>query len=182
MQVGDKIAFDKYTWRVLDIQTDKALLLSDKALEHRPFHNDFLDITWEQCALRQYLNKGFYNAFNHTDRSKIEKSFVPNIKNPWHNTDGGADTSDYIFLLSIEEIIKYFGDFRQYYSEWKTDPYKNARRTKNINGKPTGWWLRSSGIHNKNVAYLNADGRIFVGGDSVNRIYGVRPALWLRTK
>ena len=36
MQTGDKIAFGKHTWRVLNVQTDKALLLSDRAMEHRP--------------------------------------------------------------------------------------------------------------------------------------------------
>ena len=181
MQAGDKIALNKYTWRVLDVQTDKALLLSDKAIEHRLYHNDFIDITWEQCSLRQYLNNEFFNIFENANKNRIIKSSVSNNKNPWHNTDAGLDTLDYVFLLSIEEIIKYFGDFRPYYSEWKNDPYKNARKMKNANSKPSGWWLRSPGIHNKNVAYLNANGRIFVGGDSVNRIYGVRPALWLRT-
>ena len=182
MQAGSKIVFDKYTWRVLDVQTDRALLLSDKAVEHLPYHTDFIEITWEQCALRQYLNNDFYDKFNHEDKSRIVKTSIANIKNPWHNTDGGADTSDYVFLLCIDEIIKYFGDFRPYSNEWKNDPYKNVRRMKNANGKPFGWWLRSPGVHNKNVAYLNANGRIFVGGDSVNRIYGVRPALWLRTQ
>ena len=48
MQAGNKITFDKYTWRVLDVQTDRALLLSDRAVEHLSYHNDFIEITWEQ--------------------------------------------------------------------------------------------------------------------------------------
>ena len=139
MQIRDKMVFSKYTWRVLSIQTGKALLLSEKALEHRSYHNEFIDITWEQCALRQYLNNDFLNTFSYIDRDRIVKSSVANTKNPRHKTDGGVDTTDYIFLLSIEENIQYFGDFSQYYSEWKTDPYKNARRTKNVSGKLSGW-------------------------------------------
>lgn len=181
MQIGDKIVFDKYKWRVLDVQNDKALLLCDKVLEIRPYHKDFIDITWEQCTLRQFLNSDFFNLFNLADRSRIVKSTVSNAKNPKYGTDGGVDTSDYVFLLSVGEVIQYFGYFWQYYSEWKYDPYKNARRVKNASGVYSWWWLRSTGIHNKNAVYINGVGRVFVGGDSVHRSGGVRPALWLRT-
>ncbi len=30
MQIGDKIDFGKYTWRVLDIQEDKMLIITEK--------------------------------------------------------------------------------------------------------------------------------------------------------
>jgi len=37
MQVGYKIVFDRYQWRVLDIQDDSALILTEKMLDYSQF-------------------------------------------------------------------------------------------------------------------------------------------------
>lgn len=40
MQPGDKIVFDKYKWRVLDIQNNTALIITENIIEQRAYHND----------------------------------------------------------------------------------------------------------------------------------------------
>jgi len=180
MEIGRKIIFNNDLWCVLDVKNSKALLLREKTLDMQQYHNEFVDITWKQCTLRQYLNNDFYAMFNPEEKNRIIKSKISNNKNLKYGTDSGIDTFDYIFLLSIDEILLYFGDFWQYYDEWKKDPNKNRRKAKNNIGKYTWWWLRSSGVHNRNAVYINSNGRIFVGGDSVNRLGSVRPALWIK--
>ena len=38
MQVGDKIVFGNHDWRVLDIKTDRALIITERIIEQRPYH------------------------------------------------------------------------------------------------------------------------------------------------
>lgn len=40
-------------WIVLEIQNDKALLLSKFIIDCKSYHNEQLDITWENCDLRK---------------------------------------------------------------------------------------------------------------------------------
>ena len=35
---------------------------------------------------------------------------MTNDDNPWYGTRGGNTTTDKIFLLSLEEVVKFFGD------------------------------------------------------------------------
>ncbi|MCL1997965.1 MAG: DUF6273 domain-containing protein, partial [Turicibacter sp.] len=107
-KVGEKIPFSGYDWRVLDIQNNQALLLSELVLEKRPYNDKQTDITWENCTLRDYLNKDFYNKLS--DKGRIVQSTIKNDNNPWFDTSGGNNTTDNIFLLSIEEVVKYLGD------------------------------------------------------------------------
>lgn len=190
MKIGDKIIFAQYKWRVLDMKNGKALLLCDKLLEDlQPYHKDFVDITWDSCTLRQYLNNDFLNEFHQVNRNKIVESLVLNVKNPWFSTCGGGNTTDYVFLLSLEEILQYFGNIGQlddkspnglWSNAWKGDPYRTKRGAKMVNGNPKWWWLRSAGFRNNHAAYINGTGRVFVAGDRVVRTGGVRPALWIK--
>ena len=179
-KVGEIIEFSGYDWRVLDIQNDQALLLSELALEARAYNNKQTAITWENCTLRKYLNNDFYNKL--TDRDKIVKRTIPNKDNQWFGTSGGNDTNDHIFLLSLEEVVQYFGDSGQL----KNRPSNNTLciddkfNKKRIEYSSTStWWLRSPGGNTHSAAYVH--GSVYLGGDygGVSAVGGVRPALWL---
>ena len=60
MQAGDKILFGSYEWRVLDIQNNTALIITEYIIDQRSYHDAYNDITWADCALRKYLNGEFY--------------------------------------------------------------------------------------------------------------------------
>ena len=169
--VGDVLSFGKYDnesieWLVLDKKENKALVISRDVLFSKPYNFDDTSVTWETCTLRSYLNYGFYNtAFSEEEKKLITNSKIENPDNPDYGTEGGNDTEDYIFLLSIEEANMYF----------KTDEDRSCGEE---------WWLRSPGCSQDSAAYVLYDGGIFSGnGDyyyvNVDRDYGVRPALWL---
>ena len=63
MNINDKINFGKYQWRVLDIKDNAALIITDKIIEQRSYHNKYVEITWAESSLREYLNNEFYNTF-----------------------------------------------------------------------------------------------------------------------
>ncbi|MGN6711455.1 DUF6273 domain-containing protein [Anaerocolumna jejuensis] len=199
MQVGDKIVFDKYEWRVLDIQNNAALVITEEIIEQRSYHDAYRDITWADCSLRKYLNGEFYNKFTTADKSRINPVINKNLDNQWYGSKGGADTRDYIFLLSLEEVCTYFGDSlsklqnrgknQRYWFERKDE--NNSKRIARLQGKEWDWWwwLRSPGRVNVKAVYIfGTDGNIGIQGNNILKgnlsdgkcTGGVRPALWLK--
>jgi TPR repeat protein len=180
------IRFSDYTWRVLDVQGDKALLLTEEIIERRPYNMTFADVTWEKCTLRYYLNNEFYQKFNSSEQAVILATKNTNANNPWFaNANGGNNTTDKIFLLSIEQVVRYFGDSGQLknknpHSEYWIDDEFNKARVANYRDKACWWWLRSPGLSDLSAAGVGADGRNGVLGLRVDYDEGgVRPALWL---
>ncbi|MCL2051841.1 MAG: DUF6273 domain-containing protein [Lachnospiraceae bacterium] len=195
---GD-IAFLKIgdiSWRVLDVQNNKALLISEKILEERRYNVKYKSITWEECTLRKYLNGEFLSKLGAV-QSAIAETRNENPSNPWYSTAGGNATTDKVFLLSLDEVVKYFGDSGDLKNrkDWKwenekyvqahgsgyyiNDQYNSARIAEYKNGA-SWWWLRSPGYNTTLAARVDGDGTVPVYGYVVYFVYGgVRPALWL---
>ena len=198
------LRFGGHDWMVLDIKDGKALILSSYILEYRSYHGSMIDVVWASCSLRQYLNGEFYeNTFSREEKSYIIETANVNPNNPWVRTAGGANTTDKVFLLSLEEVVRYFGDSGQMASgntmssgwiqlqpgnTWSAifDEYDSARiaRTKGrsgINGE--NWWLRTPGEDGDFAIYVGDSGYIDVGGRYVHHPdLGVRPAMWVDEK
>jgi len=198
--VGDIIQLGGFDWIVLEVENGNALVLSDKILfqmqyQIPPYWSDFVTepITWEECDLRQYLNEQFYySTFSTEEKERIIATTLKNSNNPWYGTAGGNDTTDKVFLLSIDEALHYFGDSgemdKQQISELVVDDQFNTERiAKTQDGEASWWWFRSPGLyfylcgHHILTATVSADGSLGVCGDYVSNEYGgVRPALWLK--
>lgn len=198
--IGSILSFGGYNWCILDIKGGSALMITENIIEQRPYHDVYKDSTWADCALRTYLNGGFYDRFNTIDKSRIVPVVNTNSDNQWYGSTGGADTLDRIFLLSIEEAVcRYFGDGsarlyspknnQRYWFERK-DEY-NSKRIARLEPAKRGvwwWWLRSPGRVNVKAAYVHGDGNIGIQGNNILKgnlsdgrcTGGVRPALWLR--
>ena len=184
--VGQIIQFGGYYWRVLDVDGSRALLLSEHILFQRNYRDILLAsvaLTWENSDIRHYLNSDFFNRFVPQDRARIVTTTVINNDNPWFGTPGGNSTSDNIFLLSIEEVVRYFGDSGQLVNRpvdnWIHDEYDNARVARNLQGEARSWWLRSLGNYHLHAVSVHSDGRIIVSGGSKRSNHGVRPAMWI---
>lgn len=53
-------------WRILAIEGDQALLISEYGLDCQLYHYTNTSMTWENCSLRSWLNGSFmYSAFNY---------------------------------------------------------------------------------------------------------------------
>jgi len=172
---GNIITFGKRKWLVLDEQDDKLLIISEQIRIIKPFHNRSNGFTWAECSLRKYLNDDFLGGNFTTDESSLileTKNNTPN--NVRYFTNIGSETIDQLFLLSIEEVLLYFGD--------NSEKYNMARSAKYIDDTPEKWWLRSPGGNSGNVAYVDTDGVIKTYGLHVLKECGVRPALWLKKK
>lgn len=170
--VGDIIKFGKYEWEILAKRDDKILVICKSIVEEKAYNNDKRSITWEKCTLRRWLNHEFFNsAFDSAEQYLIMNTIVTNADNKKTGTSGGDDTTDKIFLLSIDEVATYF-------------PSENERKTTLPNGTAyRWWWLRSPGINGNYAAYVNEDGGVNMSGYIVDRDgYAVRPAMWINLK
>jgi len=56
---------------VLDVQGDKALMITKDVIEKRPYNVQDTDVTWETCDLRKYLNGEFLQKFTEEERGKM---------------------------------------------------------------------------------------------------------------
>ena len=180
-------------WLVLEVQGNKALLLSRYGLDTKRYNEKNVDITWEKSTLRSWLNGTFLNkAFTVEEQKGIVVTNVDNGSSQGHSkwsTSGGNNTQDRVFLLSYGEANKYLGvtyeDSQNTKSRVAPTAYAIKKRAytwisnKTADGTAAGWWwLRSPGTHQDNAALVNTDGSLY--GNHVNRdSVSVRPAVWI---
>ena len=184
----DIIEFGGYDWRVLDVQGNRMLIITDRVIDRRMYHHTFEAVTWETSDIRRYLNIDFFNRFSPQDQARIANTTVINNDNQWFGTRGGDNTTDRIFLLSIEEVVRYFGDSGQLGNRpggatWIRDEYSSARIARNQRDSASWWWLRSPGNRPNGAASVDDHGSLDMNGRNVfwegGGGGGVRPALWL---
>ena len=118
--VGDTVVFGSYEqdgntkngkepleWMILDIDGDKALLITAKVVDYVK-NTDSKTVLWSKCAVRTWMNDKFYKAaFSSAERKAILTTQVHTPQNPYY-LRGGCDTKDRLFSLSMEEVIQYF--------------------------------------------------------------------------
>ena len=199
IKVGDTYTFGAYEqdnstsngkeaieWTVLDKDGMSLLLISKQALDCQQYNTSYTDVTWESCSLRKWMNGTFLNkAFNAEEQAQIQNTTVSADKNPEYNTNPGNATTDKVFLLSINEVEKYFNSdearkcaptaYAKAQGAYTSDSYKTA------SGAATcWWWLRSPGYLQDNAAYVRYGGSVRYRGDDVSSGNdAVRPALWI---
>lgn len=193
-QVGDIITFGNYEqdnktangkeeieWKVLEKdENGKMFVISRYALDCRHYHSGNEKVTWETSDIRTWLNNDFYNtAFTKTERAKIKTTTLENRDNADYNTDGGNDTKDKLFLLSIDEAKAYLPStvervcIATKYAESQGSQLESLTRS-------CRWWLRSPGSTLYNAAFVKVDGFILQLGTPVSvEKRSVRPAMWI---
>jgi len=197
VSVGDVITFGRYEqdndpsngdeeieWIVLAKEGNKALVISKYALDCSQYHTSKSDVTWETCALREWLNGPFLDAFSAEERNSMIDTTVTAELNPSFDTSPGNDVTDKIFLLSIAEVNRYFGtdearkcaptDYTKAQGVWRSS--SNSAD----GGATCSWWLRSPGSLSDHAALVLGGGSVESDGRAVyNILAGIRPALWI---
>ena len=175
-EVGDEVRIGNYDWIVVEKQVDKILVVSKYSVGVRDFVGAGWEITWDISGVREYLNGEFLN--NHLkagdEKSLILPTQIATQDNPEYGTTGGAEVTDRVFLLSYEEVLRYFPNDQDRMLTTETD--KNTTVT---------WWLRTMG---KDITYavcVDENGKILLEGYSTSPFAPVklhaRPAMWIKT-
>ena len=178
-------------WRVLSVNGNDAFLLADQNLDAKPYNGEDTDVTWATCTLRTWLNGTFLNtAFTSAEQTAIKNTTVVNDDNPYYDTEGGENTTDKVYLLSIAEAgntaYGFNGEFR---TESETREAKNTAYAKECGALTSTsteyegngyWWLRSPGIISGSASIVFDDGYgLGNGGSVILDNVAVRPALHL---
>ena len=177
-------------WIVLDTSGEKVLLLSEQCISAMPFHyKAHRDLCWETSQIREWLNDYFlHRAFPQQDWSSILFTTCPqNAFRDGYRMRQHAPTSDQIFLLSSDELRKYFDPGEKtamklsiYNRKAPITPYASPSCEDFDSPNCTaGWWLRTQESPAK-ACCVNSSGREWT--ELVTRKLGVRPAMWVQKK
>lgn len=162
-------------WYVLDKADGEAMLLSVYLLDCQQYHETNEDITWENCTLRSWLNSEFYNtAFSAEEQAVIVNTNVVNEDNPFYGREGGNDTADKVWLLSLGEIERYFhidknGNMNGWY-EYVTYCYGQDNR---VCAKPTAY-ANAIGVK----VYSEEDAQSEMDGSGCDMSYAIGSGCW----
>ena len=198
---GPYYYIDPVKWRVLENADGQLFLLSDQNLDVFQYHTEYESVTWETSTMRSWLNgydvsqntggssgidytdDNFINtAFSEKEQAAIADTEVVNDDNPDFGTDGGNNTTDKIFLLSIDEANdgSYFADNSSRISTntaYVAGGGKLGSSYMNGVGEADYWWLRSPGDDASNAAIVYGNGGVSSDGLTVSGgISAVRPA------
>ncbi len=170
---------EEIEWKVLAVEGNKALIISQYALDCQQYNTSYTNVTWETCTLRKWLNETFYNtAFGMYHQQMVSSSTVTADNNPNYSTSPGNSTTDQVFLLSITEANKYFSPDSA--RQCKGTAYCYALGAYKASNGNCWWWLRSPGINSRGAALVSYGGSVYNYGTSVDYDYdAVRPALWI---
>lgn len=195
VRVGDMICLghwhgENMTWRVLDVEPSRAILLTERAIECRRYHEEYGKTCWSDCDLRAWLNGEFLEgAFSPAERDLILKAHITNDPNPYFGTPGGPDTHDLVFCLSLDEARIYMEEM----ADRICIPTRYALEAGVWTGVTGGcdWWLRTPGGNATTAMVVDPEGAVATSGigtecgmdkdgNLIPAETGVRPAVWVR--
>lgn len=201
IKVGDSVSFGYWNqtyqengddadeiieWVVLEKQGDKALVVSKYALSSFAYMSDESatpPITWEMSSVRKWLNGTFYEeAFSNNEKAIIETTTVTAAADPDYVTSIvlGNDTQDKVFLLSVDEVMKYFpteNDKLCQVTEVGEARYAEYYGYVSDEGN-CFWWTRSQSSSSWSAMAVTAWGD-FQSNHSDTTDIAVRPAMWI---
>ena len=198
VRVGNHITFGSYEqdgnvsngvepieWQVLDINGDRALVVSYYGLFNAKYTEHSKGQTWDTCDLRDTLNSSFYyETFTPSERNAIYLTHVENNSaeedpSARSKRGQGADTDDYIFILSYGEIVQYLPTQND-----RVAPICQKSRNRGL-GSPEivfgmrtcNYWLRNAAF-NQNAGGVNWQGVITTAYMNFPSCM-VRPCCWV---
>ena len=140
---------------------------------------------YELSTIRLWLNDNFYNtAFSDIEKELILTTLVDNSIN---STDYNSNeyicnnTNDKIFLLSLNEVLKYFnvGNVPIYSSYYALSQGLFANMTDSFNAGCVSWWLRTPGV--SSIGVITIEQNYTQDMEAYVISYGgIRPAMWIK--
>ncbi len=164
-------------WRIIKREGNKALLISEEALDCRAFSELHTEMTWKSSDIRNWLNTDFLAAaFSSTEQNLIQDTVIPEENVTGTEAPEDCGVTDKVFLLSSEEAELLFTSNE----DRQCDATGYARmRGASVYHDHCGWWLRSLNTGSELVQFVSQDGSINKEGTFATSHLSVRPALWI---
>ena len=183
------------------------MLLCKDVIDCKCFDDSKIETTYNNSSIRKWLNEDFYKE----TFSDFERMNIIEINNTNVDLQGnkGEDTIDKVFLLSLDEVEKYFGELDNidennsyeyivHNNRAQAFPTRYAKEKDNLGDKlfyskakdkdyggACEWWLRIMNSDNKSTAIVYCNG--YAEGLEKEHLInyknrGVRPAIWVSLK
>ncbi len=173
-------------WLILEVDGDRALVISRYGLANLPFNTNSAGQTWENCSLRDWLNGKFFDTvFSTREKQAILYAEVDESEEQccadYPPARLGGSTRDRVFVLSYAEMERLLPDpLARLCAPTVTTLADGSNKSDGISvdGRRTCWyWLRSPAFKN-NVCCVNWDGTIVTS--YISHTFGVvRPCMWV---
>jgi len=193
LNVGDTVELGRFpqdltlnmqpiVWRVIDSVDGRKLLLAEKGLISL-YHEDLgsKEADWSKCAVRHLLQHDFLNtAFDEEEKSCIQAVALSNKGRKDLNIPDGVDTKDTLFLLSADEVEKYFPEdsmSRAARTEYAASQYSYYGKR----GVHDCWLLRTRGgsKSSNQLCVECGNGEMSMFG-TLYHTAAIRPAVWVK--
>ena len=173
-QVGDLISYGKtengelISWRVLDKEDGKILVVSEDILLEKPLYSEFYsDLNWFNSPLSEWLNSEFIQStFTEKEKEAILESEFEEKEESY---------SQKLFLLSQEEAEQYFADDNDRIAYTIDTKTPDAWRLRD------GWIVDRSKYHYIILNYVKSNGEFESYPVHAGDLIYIRPAMWLNT-
>ena len=190
-KVGDKVVMGRYDadaneengaediiWTVAAEENGKKLLVADKVLDAFTY-NSAVDnsVNWNSCTLKIWLSGAFLRkAFNEAEIAKISSV---KLGAPAVNGVEVPESYSHVFVLSAEELVKYFPNREDRMAEPTKTAVANGVYADPIYGT-CDYWVREAGTTAGNGAYVYYYGDVNATGALARSTFiGIRPAMWI---
>ncbi len=172
-------------WDVINEDEDSYLLLAHNVIDAVPYNDEYTAIDWDNCSLRKWLNEDFYSiAFNEGQASFLREINVTSTMNPDYGIYTGNNVTDYVTILSAEEVSEGANGFQGDRKAEETDrtctttDFGIARGIHPDSSGICKWWLRTCGVDTYSAMYVNTNGVLACDGYYViGTDIGVRPVI-----
>ena len=165
------------TWQVLSNRDDLVTLITEQSIAAMRYHSSPSATNWADCSLRTWLNDSFFNeAFDQNEVGFICNNYITTPTNPDFPSPSGDATRDKVFLLSLNEVLSYFGSITERKLKCTYASYSNTY----LDGNDyCCWWLRTPGAMLESAVCVDTTGKVVTGGYDCykNEHIGVRPVI-----
>ena len=202
IEPGTYLYFGQRWWRILEADNSEStiLVISYDTVCQKAFEEEKEAANWETCSLRKWLNEEFYSqSFSDDEKAAIVESELKDPRDYSFLLGKDLTTKDKVFILSIEEALKYFKDDKDniskdlrctfgYYRWWLRTCVYFRRKGMSLNYEHRDWGKGyhvcyiENGLGNKGLSYklsYNLKNTCDVTGLTGNYSAGVRPAIRL---
>lgn len=178
-QDGKDDSMENIEWIVLQRNDDRVLVISRYALIYDSYCESIGDeANWKDSKIRLVLNSDFLNTSFRKDENKL----IPTVNTKYEKYEYGelqeSYTNDKVFILSAEEVKKYFSSDKERQAEYTPAVDGYEERTDHL----AEWYLRSIVINGPygSPTYVDAKGAYSKNNTRrEDKCEGIRPALWI---
>ena len=182
-KVGDSyFSYSPIKWEILVDNGGSYILMTDMLLDCEKYMEKLGDSSWDVSHLRTWLNTTYSGiAFNSEEHGLIQKTLVTKPENYFYSTFNGADSEDYVVVLSCRSLVNSQYGLRDEDQDRRVAYATDYAVAKGLFADEEGrgkWWTSSNGSNNKSYVFVNYDGVISAGGElATNSKIGVRPVI-----